>query len=660
MVSLFKRWHRFRESDYGAQIFVWGVWLIMAASAVFVLVKSGRTVLLNEDWWLVPPLTGNEPDLLGWLWNQNSEHRIPVPRLILLALLKISEGDIRAGMAFNVTVLSAVAFLLILAARKIRGGQTRFADAFFPLILIHLGNAENLYWSWQLTQVVPSVLTCVILLVLVTDPLLTTPRYTLVSSVTLILLPLSGSHALIFAPAIALWFSFLAIRHWRGVKAQPRWISGFLIASALMSLLLTGLHFVTYHRPDWRPPDPTLPAAFETAIKFLALGLGPAVRDAWTLPIGIMVTVFGGATLMGILAFFRDPAPEKLRAFGLLLFFSNFILLALATGWSRATAIQTVYGVYPLRYVTMAVPGFLTAFFLWELYGPTRVKVIVLSGLMGVMGFLLPANTNQGLGWLYWFADKDVAFEQDLLSGTPATILAERYRDLLLHYREPDEIAGYMRMLRDADVGIFSKMVEDDPSFTAPLNPDITPTADRPNAEGLVSPDSSKLITYEIRYTIPPASKVYLVWGVNNWQLIPESLRPEWTEINGNVMYTAMPAEDDTFTVKIRVPVGTTVDYGFLIAEKRGFYNHIWPTSADWDWNGDQGYQIVALEDGITEVKPPLALSGYLFSINFGRQILLAMVIWGGITFVLGFRTPSDYFQQLLGQRILVPRIDNR
>ncbi|MCB0208442.1 MAG: hypothetical protein KDJ52_03915 [Anaerolineae bacterium] len=555
-------------------------------------------------------------------------------------------------MAFNVIVLSAIAFLSIVVARKIRGGKTSFVDAFFPLILLHLGNAENLYWSWQLTQVVPTVLTCVILLVLVSDPLLTNLPYTIMGGITLVLLPLSGSHALIFAPVIALWFSFLAVRHWRDVKNQQRWVSTFLVISALIAIALTGLHFITYHRPDWRPPDPTVPAALETAIKFLSLGLGPAVRDSWILPIIITIAVFGGATAVAFIAFFRSAEYEKLRAFGILLFFGNFILLALATGWSRATAIETVYGVYPLRYVTMAIPGFLAAFFLWELYGSTKVKVAILSGLMGIMCFLLPANTNHGLAWLYWFSDRDVSFEKDLLSGKPASVLAEQYRDLLLHYREPDEIAEYMRMLRDADIGIFSHMVKDDVDLDEILTSDLT--SDLFDTGDLEAPDDSLIVSYEIHYNIPQASEVYLVWGVNNWQLAPESLRPQWTEINDNVMYTAMPSVGDMFTAKLRVPAGTRIDYGFLIAQKRGFYNRIWATPADWDWNGDQGYQAVVLEDSVTELHPPLSFSGYLFSINFGRQILLAIVVLFFIAVVFEFRNKLNNLYHPVGQHILV------
>ncbi len=41
-----------------------------------------RNIGIEEDWKMVPPWLGEEPDLLAWLWSQNNEHRLPLQRLI--------------------------------------------------------------------------------------------------------------------------------------------------------------------------------------------------------------------------------------------------------------------------------------------------------------------------------------------------------------------------------------------------------------------------------------------------------------------------------------------------------------------------------------------------------------------------------------------------
>jgi hypothetical protein len=253
LVSAFKA-----RSDRGARAFVWSVWLAMMMAALFFLVKYGRIFPLNEDWWVVPPLTGNEPNLANWLWKQNSEHRIPFPRLILLALVKVTHGDFRASMLFTILLLGALACVMIHVARRMRGGRTIFADAFFPIVLLNLGHAENMYWGWQITQVIPTVLTSVMLLVIVGHQTLATPGAAVVAGITLVLLPLSGANGLISVPALALWLGYCGVRRWLAPNARgrQRWTGGFLIGSAVVALCLMGLYFVGYERPTWLPPNP--------------------------------------------------------------------------------------------------------------------------------------------------------------------------------------------------------------------------------------------------------------------------------------------------------------------------------------------------------------------------------------------------------------------
>ena len=177
----------------GARLFVWSVWLVMILIALVCIAKYGRNIPLCEDWLLVAPLTGNEPDLVGWLWAQNNEHRTPLPRLILLGLLKVT-GDFRVGMYFNVITLGVLAFFLIQFARFLRRGRTSFADAFFPIILLHMGNWENLVFNWQVHFVLPVALICGVLLVIICHPTLATGWAAVFSGSCLILLTPVRSH----------------------------------------------------------------------------------------------------------------------------------------------------------------------------------------------------------------------------------------------------------------------------------------------------------------------------------------------------------------------------------------------------------------------------------------------------------------------------------
>ena len=105
-----------RESTTSLAVtIVWATWAAMLLVALACIVRYGRNIPLAEDWLLVPPMTGHEPHLGSWLWAQNNEHRLPLPRLVLLGLL-VATRDFRAGMVLNVVSLAALAAAMIFTA----------------------------------------------------------------------------------------------------------------------------------------------------------------------------------------------------------------------------------------------------------------------------------------------------------------------------------------------------------------------------------------------------------------------------------------------------------------------------------------------------------------------------------------------------------------
>jgi len=117
--------------------------------------------------------------------------------------------------------------------------------------------------------------------------------------------------------------------------------------------------------------------------------------------------------------------------------------------------------------------------------------------------------------------------------------------------------------------------------------------------------------------------------------VVPEENRPPETEVK-NAMRTPMIRKGDTFVAQVQVPAGATIEYGFLITERRGVFDIIRPV-----WDGDQDYQMVASEDGAVEVKATLALSRDLSDVlDNGRYFLVGlgvlMVAWLSIYFFPG------------------------
>jgi len=449
-------------SDRAEKVFVWSVWLIMMLVALICIIKYGRNIPFLEDWYLVQPLTGNEPDLAEWLWRPYKEHRLPLPRLILLGLLKLTNGDFRIGMLFNVITLGAISFAMILVARHLRGGRTSFADAFFPIILLHLGNWMNLFWSWQFTFVLPTTLTLTLLLVLISYSTLATTTAAVIAGTCLVLLPLCGANGLLIVPLMALWLIYTGVLYLHAEKrhAGSLWISAFLIGSAAVALCLSALYFVGYQ--SWVSLNPSIPKVLITAAKCLALGLGPLASISWKLPTLIVMSFLIPSAVLVILRVLHNNYPERQRTLGILLYFVNLTFFALALGLGRAGVIgaSNGYDRLPGWYVLLAVPTLCTAFFIWELYGSTKLRCVVQYALFITMCILLPFNTIWGLGWGDRYRKRMDAVEKDLQAGTPLTTLAERHGDFLIYWLNKDELANLMQMLHDAGIAPFSKMKE--------------------------------------------------------------------------------------------------------------------------------------------------------------------------------------------------------
>jgi hypothetical protein len=264
----------------------------------------------------------------------------------------------------------------------------------------------------------------------------------------------------------------------------------------------------------------------------------------------------------------------------------------LAMGWGRA-AVIAVDGIWPLRYVLLSVPALCTAFFVWELYGSARQRAIVQTGLLLGMGLLLPLNSMEGLEWRDWYRKGMSAVEQDLVAGTPRSALAERHRDFLIHWWEPDRLADGMQMLHDAGMGPFTRLGE--------TSADVATSA--PTA---IAPQAQQVVAMEIRYHFPEADEVVLVWGINGWQVTPESLRPAGTIVRDRGMYTPMSHIDSAFVTRVQAPAGATIDYVFQITKDRsGSSVNIW----DANGNPKQDYHSVAESGGVAEVTASVTLT---------------------------------------------------
>ncbi|HMU30621.1 MAG TPA: hypothetical protein PLY42_11815 [Nitrospira sp.] len=123
-------------------------------------------------------------------------------------------------------------------------------------------------------------------------------------------------------------------------------------------------------------------------------------------------------------------------------------------------------------------------------------------------------------------------------------------------------------------------------------------------AETTTAPASPpRMLTREIRYHMPEAGEVWLVWGVNGWHRLPEAAWPPGTVLGKTgLMTTRMIEQGDAFVATVAVPNGTALDYCFLLTKKREAFDITWPLC-------EGNYSEVATRSGVTEIGSRLSLA---------------------------------------------------
>lgn len=495
------------------------VWLGMFASDLWLIHAYGRNVPYLDDWELVPQLTGQNPVDLTWLFAQHNEHRIPLPRLLLLGLYRATGLDFRAGMFFNAIALAALALGMILAARAVRGRASLF-DAVFPLLLLNWGHWQNLLWSWQVQYICSTGLAGALLVLIVHRGNRFTPLAGFVAGWCVVLLPLCGANGVALAPLLALWLGWRGGTLWRSGTAGGRAVGGWMILAAATALLGVILYWVGYHTVE-QPTRQELDVRLTSSLKFVGLAFGSASPPWWletllkeaVLPVALLgilllcvrrplggtdlvVWLLGAAILRGLvyeceaiglrpslpsaqflwgmvgvaatiagcvaaaITLFRRPA-ERPRAAGLLLFVAALGGFALAFGSARAGVVGIPH--YVDRYLTLAIlfPCWVALVVL--LYGGAArrfVEAILLGLGLALAAGSIPEAVAEGRAQ----AAAIDSFLQEVRKGLAPSVIAQRQAQVpngvFSRWRQA-YLAGCMLLLRDAGHPEFRNLPDD-------------------------------------------------------------------------------------------------------------------------------------------------------------------------------------------------------
>ncbi len=446
------------ESEPGSSAFVWGLWAALTAGAGAFIWRFGADLPIWDDFDVVNIALAGRRVTLEWLWSLHNEHRVPLPKLLLVGLYRVGGNDFRAGMVFNFAALAALAAgALALAGRRV--GGARVYDGLLPLLLLNLSHHSNLLWSWQVQFVLATVVAGGIILLIVARPGWPGPARSAMVGFGLAALALCGANGVALVPALAAWLLAGSAGSWGSRRPRAALVS---LTAAIPGLALTALYFSGYHGASHHPAATGLAAAARTALQVLALMFGVAAAEAWLVAgLGALVLI-GSSALVAARAGLVGPAEGLPRALGLLCAFAAMGSLVLGLGWGRAGSGE-VAGLEP-RYATLVAPLWLAAFFAWDLYSSPAVRRVVLTSLFSLNLVLLWPETRAGIEAGGQQEARAEQFLRDVRDGLPLHRLVRRHTPFLSPSQ--DQVARELTVLRDARVGIFAA-IRSDPPFRA-------------------------------------------------------------------------------------------------------------------------------------------------------------------------------------------------
>ena len=418
------------------------LWAILTLAALTFVLALGTNAPYADEWEFVPVVTGHEA-VAPWLWRQHNEHRLPLPRAIWFALLQLTH-DFRAGMVLQVALLAGLSLWLMRLAARLRG-RAHWADAFFPITLLHLGHWENFLMGYQLCFALFAVLAAALGVVALRATRETAFRSGTIGAVLAGLLALCGGFGLPLALTGAAWVLYLAVLAWR---TGPGWRAAVLAVLALPPVVYAGLYFQGYERPPHHPPLSAErgTAAALVAGETLAVSFGIGVAGYWwTVTAGLLV--LGGFTLAVPLRSRKSPA-----AVGLIAVAAGVAGLALAVGLGRA-GLGSDMGLWS-RYSLLTWPLIGVAYLVWVQHG-RRVGKWVPVLLCLVAALVFPANTGAGMANGASIHNDYDAIGSAARRGASPQAIAQQFKGTAHQGQEARAIRG-IPMLRDAGIGLFA------------------------------------------------------------------------------------------------------------------------------------------------------------------------------------------------------------
>jgi hypothetical protein len=210
---------------------------------VLIVIRTQTVDIPFADQWAMLPVLAHSYDgtlSFGDLWVQHNEHRLLVPRALMLVLARLSGWNTRAEMGASLALAAASFCVLVYQLRatgKAIGWRWRWLVPVLSLTTFSLNQAESWWGGWNI-QIFLSVLGVTASLALLSRAV---PRW-----LTLIAAMLCGVIASYsYGPGLLIWpvgFALLALQ----TRAAPRATAGRILAWSSAGIITIALFFSNY------------------------------------------------------------------------------------------------------------------------------------------------------------------------------------------------------------------------------------------------------------------------------------------------------------------------------------------------------------------------------------------------------------------------------
>jgi len=436
-------------------------WLILAATflALFWYILAFGRELPIYDWWMMLPwYSGVEPVTPGWLWEQDQESRLPMPRLagvgqearlpiprLLDMALWRTFGSMRPTLFLSVFLLGAAALILLMAVRKARG-RSKPGDAVIPLLLLNLGHYEVVSLSYYMHFAL-SVFLMSVFLGGVISSRKAGPIMALSAGAAVFLLPLSGPVGEAVAIPLALWVIAYGLFNSTGRPVDGKWGTPVAVAG-IAGLTACGAYFIGYRAPVYVPPPPGITAIFRISLQFISMSLGPFGKNEWYIAIPLILFI-SATSLFALRKDWVSKIPDRWRTAGLAAFFAAMTLMIISIGWGRAGWAEDAG--FRHRYTTIGAPILLAAYLALESGASAALRTLARTVLIAVAVSAYFLSIPAGLDFGRMRQAMFDSVRSDIVSGLTSREMATKWWPSF-YYGEPGAYSG-LELMRKSGIG---------------------------------------------------------------------------------------------------------------------------------------------------------------------------------------------------------------